>query len=66
MLIYQALYVMWSGAMTFDDITYKPFEDNALSVTTAQTNAWMITCVAVIPAAFIIAGTVVWVRRRHS
>ena len=65
-LIYQALYVMWSGAMTFDDITYKAFDDNALTVTTAQTNAWMITCVAVIPAAFIIAGTVVWVRRRHS
>jgi hypothetical protein len=65
-LIYQALYVMWSGAMTFDDITYKAFDDNALSVTTAQTNAWMITCVAVIPAAFLIAGTVVWVRRRHS
>lgn len=66
MLIYQVLYAMWSGAMTFDDITYKAFDDNALSVTTAQTNAWMITCVAIIPAAFIIAGTVVWIRRRHS
>lgn len=65
-LIYQALYVMWSGAMTFDDISYKAFDDNALSVTTAQTNAWMIACVAVIPMAFIVAGTVVWVRRRHS
>jgi ABC-2 type transport system permease protein len=65
-LIYQALYVMWSGAMTFDDISYKAFDDNALSVTTAQTNAWTITCVAIIPAAFIIAGTVVWIRRRHS
>ncbi|MBQ7290924.1 MAG: Gldg family protein [Clostridia bacterium] len=66
MLVYQALYVMWSGAMTFDDITYKKFDDNALTVTTEQTNAWTIACVAVIPAAFIIAGTVVWVRRRHS
>jgi hypothetical protein len=66
MLVYQALYVMWSGAMTFDDISYKKFDDNALTVTTEQTNAWTIACVAVIPAAFLIAGTVVWVRRRHS
>ncbi len=66
MLVYQALYVMWSGAMTFDDVSYKLFDDNALSVTTAQTNAWTIACVAVIPAAFIIAGTVVYIRRRHS
>ena len=66
MLVYQALYVMWSGAMTFDDVSYKLFDDNALSVTTAQTNAWMIACVAVIPAVFVVAGTVVWIRRRHS
>ncbi len=66
MLVYQALYVMWSGAMTFEDVSYKLFDDNALSVTTAQTNAWMVTCVAVIPAAFIVAGMVVYIRRRHS
>jgi hypothetical protein len=65
-LMYQLLSLMWSGALTFDDIKYKPFDDNGLSVTTEQTNAWMITCVAVIPAAFLAAGTIVWVRRRHS
>jgi hypothetical protein len=64
--MYQLLSLMWSGALTFDDIKYKPFDDNGLSVTTEQTNAWMITCVAVIPAAFLAAGTIVWVRRRHS
>lgn len=65
-LMYQALSLMWSGALTFDDITYKPFDDKSLSVTTEQTNAWMVACVAVIPAAFLVAGTIVWVRRRHS
>ena len=65
-LMYQALSLMWSGALTFDEITYKAFDDNGLSVTTEDTNAWTIACVAVIPAIFFVAGTVVWVRRRHS
>lgn len=65
-LVYQALGLMWSGALTFEDITYKEFDNKALSVTTEQTNAWTIACVAVIPALFIVAGTIVWVRRRHS
>ena len=65
-LMYQALSLMWSGALTFDDISYKPFDDKSLSVTTEQTNAWMTACVAVIPGIFLVAGTIVWVRRRHS
>ena len=65
-LMYQTLSLMWSGALTFDDISYKPFDNNGLSVTTEQTNAWTIACVAVIPAIFFVAGAVVWVRRRHS
>ena len=65
-LMYQALNLMWSGALTFDDISYKPFDDKSLAVTTEQTNAWMTACVAVIPAVFLVAGTIVWVRRRHS
>ena len=65
-LMYQALNLMWSGALTFDDITYKSVDNNGLSVTTEQTNAGMIACVAVIPAIFLVAGTIVWVRRRHS
>ena len=65
-LMYQALNLMWSGALTFDDISYKSFDNNGLSVTTEQTNAWTISCVAVIPAIFLVAGTVVWIRRRHS
>jgi len=66
MLMYYSLGLMWSGTVTFDDIKYKAFDDNTLSVTSAQTNAWTIACVAVIPLAFITAGTVVWIRRRHS
>lgn len=65
-LMYQTLSLMWSGALTFDEISYKEFDNKALSVTTEQTNAWTIACVAVIPALFLVAGTVVWVRRRHS
>jgi hypothetical protein len=65
-LMYQALNLMWSGALTFDDISYKPFDDKSLSVTTEQTNAWMTACVGVIPAVFLVAGAIVWVRRRHS
>lgn len=66
MLVYYALSMMWSGSVTFDDIKYKTFDDNTLSVTTAQTNAWMAVCVIAIPVAFLAAGTFVWVRRRHS
>ena len=65
-LMYQTLSLMWSGALTFDDISYKAFDEEGLSVTTEQTNAWMVACVAVIPTAFLVAGTIVWVRRRHS
>ncbi|MGN1096024.1 MAG: hypothetical protein ACI4QR_06515, partial [Eubacteriales bacterium] len=65
-LVYYILDRMWSGNMTFENIKYKAFDDNSLSVTTAQTNAWTIACVGVIPVAFVIAGTVVWIRRRHS
>jgi hypothetical protein len=65
-LMYQALSLMWSGALTFDDISYKPLDDKSLSVTTEQTNAWMTACVGVIPAVFLVAGAIVWVRRRHS
>ncbi len=64
-LIYYVLDLMWSGSVTFDNVKYKAFDDNALSVTTAATNAWTIICVALIPAALIVAGTVVWIRRRH-
>ena len=66
MLVYYSLGLMWSGTVTFDDIKYKTFDDNTLSVTSAQTNAWTIACVVAIPAAFIVAGTVIWIRRRHS
>ena len=57
---------MWSGSITFENIKYKPFDDNALTVTTAQTNTWTVVCVAVIPLALIAAGVIVWIRRRHS
>lgn len=65
-LIYYLLERMWSGSITFENIKYKPFDDNALTVTTAQTNTWTVVCVAVIPLALIAAGVIVWIRRRHS
>ncbi len=66
MLMYYSLSLMWSGTVTFDNIKYKAFDDNTLSVTSAQTNAWTIACVVGIPVAFLAAGTIVWIRRRHS
>lgn len=65
-LVYYVLDRMWSGSVTFEGISYKSFDANALSVTTSQTNTWMIVCVGLIPLALIVAGTVVWIRRRHS
>ena len=57
---------MWSGAVSFDGIRYRAFDDNALSVTTEQTNFWTIFTVAAIPVCIVAAGVVIYIRRRHS
>lgn len=47
------------------DISYKYFDDNSISISTTQANTWLIALSIVIPAAVLITGSVVWIRRRH-
>ncbi len=65
-IMLEILRLMWDNTIYYDNIDYKSFDDNALTVSTAQSNAWTITCVAVIPVMIGICGVVVYVRRRHS
>jgi hypothetical protein len=65
-IMLELLRLMWDNTIYYDNIDYKSFDDNALTVSTAQSNTWTIMCVAVIPVAIGICGLVVYVRRRHS
>ena len=65
-IMLELLRLMWDNTVYYDNIDYKSFDDNALTVSTAQSNTWTIMCVAVIPVAIGICGLVVYVRRRHS
>ena len=65
-IMLELLRLMWDNTIYYDNIDYKSFDDNALTVSTAQSNTWTIMCVAVIPMAIGICGVVVYVRRRHS
>ena len=47
------------------DIRFKQFEDNALTISTAEASTWTVVLVAVIPVLILAVGTVVWVKRRH-
>ena len=47
------------------DIRFKQFEDNALTISTAEASTWTVALVAVIPVLILAVGTVVWVKRRH-
>lgn len=46
-------------------INYRYFDDTSLSISTAQTNGWLIALGVALPAAVLLAGAVVYVRRRH-
>ena len=66
-IMLELLRLMWDSTVYYDNITYKSFDDTALTdVSTAAANAWTISCVAIIPAAIGICGLIVYVRRRHS
>ena len=65
-ILYSVLDLMGSNAASFDNVTYKSFDTNSLSATTAQANAWTIVCVIVLPLMTAAVGVYVWIRRRHS
>ena len=66
-IMLELLRLMWDNTVYYDNITYKSFDDTALTnVSTAAANTWTIMCVAVIPAAIAVCGVIVYVRRRHS
>ena len=66
-IILEMLRLMWDNTISYDNIDYKAFDDNALTdVSTAAANTWTILCVVAIPVAIALCGVVVYVRRRHS
>ncbi|MCI8386949.1 MAG: hypothetical protein HFE63_00585 [Clostridiales bacterium] len=48
------------------DLDFKVFDDESLDITTQEATNWTIFLTAVIPALFLIAGVVVWIRRKHA
>ncbi len=44
----------------------KPFDDDDITITTAESNRWTIAMTTVIPVIFAVAGLVVITRRKHS
>ena len=66
-IMLELLRLMWDNTISYDNIDYKEFDDNALTdVSTAAANTWTILCVVVIPAMIAVCGVIVYVRRRHS
>lgn len=47
------------------DLDFKVFDSQALDVTIGQANAWTVIFTAGMPAVFLTAGLVVWIRRKH-
>ena len=47
------------------DIDFKVFDQTALDLTTAEANTWSILLTAFLPACVLVAGCVVYLRRRH-
>ena len=48
------------------DLKFKVFDDESLDITTQEATNWTIFLTAVIPAGFLVAGVVVWLRRKHA
>ncbi|MBE6710413.1 MAG: hypothetical protein E7579_04755 [Ruminococcaceae bacterium] len=44
----------------------KPFDDDEITITTAESNRWTVAMTTVLPAIFGIAGAVVMTKRKHS
>lgn len=47
------------------DLNFKVFDNEALDITTAEAARWTAVLTCVLPAVALVAGTVVYVRRRH-
>ena len=47
------------------DLNFKVFDNEALDITTAQAAKWTAVLTCVLPSAALIAGAVVYIRRRH-
>lgn len=48
------------------DLDFKVFDDESLDITTAEATNWTVFLSAIIPACFLLAGLVVWIRRKHA
>ncbi|MBE6611735.1 MAG: hypothetical protein E7632_04525 [Ruminococcaceae bacterium] len=48
------------------DLDFKLFEDESLDITTQEAANWTIFLTAFIPAVVLIAGIVIWIRRKHA
>lgn len=48
------------------DLELKVFDDESLDITTAEAANWTIFLTAFVPVCFLVAGVVVWIRRKHA
>jgi ABC-2 type transport system permease protein len=48
------------------DLDFKVFDDESLDITTAEATNWTIFLTAAIPGCFLIAGIIVFIRRKHA
>ena len=48
------------------NLSFKPFDDSELSITTAAANKWTVAMTLVLPIIFAIAGAVVVTKRKHK
>ena len=65
-VIYSALSMMNTNqVVNFEGISFKKFENNALTVDTSQANAWTITTMTIIPIIAVGLGIFVVIRRKR-
>ncbi len=48
------------------DLDFKVFDDESLTITTAEATNWTVFLSVAIPCCFLVAGVVVWLRRKHA
>jgi len=63
-ILYSAMKAMGKETVPFS-LDYKWFEDNSLDITAKQANAWTVVISIIVPAAVLIVGAVVAIRRKH-
>ncbi len=64
--IIHAMMIAMGKAQVPVDLDPKMFENEALDITTQDASSWTIFLTIVIPACFLIAGIVIWIRRKHA